>query len=238
MLTPCPPAALARRAARDTSAVAAVEFALVLPLLLVLYVGAVDVTRAVLASRNVTLLSRTVSDLVSQQSTSTPVAASTVSLIFGASSAVMAPYSTTGLKLTVSAVDIKLKSDGRTCCQALVRWSYTQGGTLRACTNPLTQVADGTRAAATNIPASIITANSNGGFNYASGSTSYLIVADISYTYVPFFPTLPPPLGNPSDWFKPGMSRTTWMVPRSPSGPITLASPVVAGTGQSGVVCF
>ena len=190
-----------------------------------------------MASRDVTLLSRTVSDLVSQQSTSSTLPSSTVSLIFGASSAVMAPFSTTGLTLTVSAIDIKLKSD-KTCCQALVRWSYTQGGTLRACTTPLTQVADGTRSAPTNIPASIISANSSGGFNYASGSTSYLIVADVSYTYVPFFPTLPAPFGNPSDWFKSGMSRTTYMVPRSPSGPIALASPITAATGQSGAICF
>ena len=226
------------RAIRDVRGVAAVEFALILPLILVLYVGALDVTRAVLASRNVDVLSRTISDIVSQQSTTNATPSSTVSLIFGAASAVMAPYSTTGLKLTVSAVDIKLKSDGKTCCQALVRWSFTQGGTLRACTTPLTQVADGTQSAPGNIPTSIIAANSNAGFGYASGATSYLVVADVSYTYVPFFPTLPAPLGNPSDWFKAGMSRTTYMVPRSASGPITLASPIVAATGQSGVICF
>ena len=217
--------------------VAAMEFALILPLILIMYVGALDVTRAVLASRNVDLLSRTISDIVSQQPTTAAMPAATVSLIFGAASSVMAPYSTTGLKLTVSAVDIKAKSD-KTCCQALVRWSYTQGGTLRACTNALSQVADGTRSAPGNIPASIIAANNAGGFGYAAGATSYLIVADVSYAYVPFFPTLPPPLGNPSDWFKAGMSRTTYMVPRSTSGPVTLASPLVAGTGQSGVICF
>ena len=224
-------------AIRDVRGVAAVEFALILPLILILYVGALDVTRAVLASRNVDLLSRTISDIVSQQSTTSATSSSTVSLIFGAATSVMAPYSTTGLKLTVSAVDIKLKSD-KTCCQALVRWSYTQGGTLRACTVPLTQVADGTQSAPGNIPASIIAANSNAGFGYAAGATSYLVVADVSYAYVPFFPTLPAPLGNPSDWFKPGMSRTTYMVPRSASGPVTLASPIVAATGQSGVICF
>ena len=211
---------------------------MILPLILVLYVGGVDVTRAVMAARNVNLLSRTLSDLVSQQSTTTALPASTVALIFGAASSVMAPYSTTGLKLTVSAIDIKLNGDGKTCCQAVVRWSYTQGGTLRACTPALTQVADGTRSAPGIIPASIIAANSNAGFGYATGATSYLIVADVSYAYVPFFPTLPAPIGNPSDWFKSGMARTTYMVPRQSSGPITLASPIVAAAGQSGVICF
>ena len=148
---------------RDTCAIAAVEFALVLPLILLLYVGATDVARAVQTSRRLTLLSRTISDLVSQQSTATPTSTSTVSLIFGAATSVMAPYPTTGLKLTVSAVDIKAKTDG-TCCQALVRWSITQSGTLRACTTPLTQVPDGTYGTAANIPSSIILANSRAGF--------------------------------------------------------------------------
>ncbi len=226
-----------RGALADRRGVAAVEFALILPLILLLYVGAVDMTRAVLLGRRLDLLSRTISDLVSQQSTTTPVTSSTVSLIFGAASAVMSPFPTSALNLTVSAVDIKANADG-TCCQALVRWSFTQNGTLRACKTPLTQVADGTYGTAANVPRSIILANSAGGFGYTAGSTSYLIVADVASTYTPFFPTLPAPLGNPSDWFKPGMRRTTYMVPRAPSGTITLATPITTGTGQSGVACF
>ena len=222
---------------RDTRAVAAVEFALILPLILLLYVGAVDVTRAILIGRRLDLLSRTISDLVSQQSTTTPVSSSTLSLIFGAASSVMAPYPTSALNLTVSAVDIKANADG-TCCQAVVRWSFTQNGTLRACTTPLTQVADGSAGTAATIPSSIILANKAAGFGYAAGSASYLIIADVSSTYTPFFPTLPAPLGNPSDWFKGGLHRTTYMVPRASSGTIKLVTPISPGTGQSGVACF
>ena len=137
----------------------------------------------------------------------------------------------------MSAVDIKANTDG-SCCQALVRWSFTQNGTLRACTTPLTQVADGTTQSATTIPKSIILANKAAGFTYTAGATSYLIVADVSSSFTPFFPTLPPPLGNPSDWFKNGMRRTTYMVPRASSGTIKLATPITAGSGQSGVACF
>jgi Flp pilus assembly protein TadG len=226
------------RCTRDRRGIAAVEFAIVVPVILILYVGAADVTRAVQMGRRLDLLSRTLSDLVSQQSTTTPVTASTVGLIFGAATAVMAPFPTSSVTLTVSAVDIKAKSDG-TCCQALVRWSFTQNGTLRACTTPLTQVGNGAPASATTIPSSIILANSTGGFNYLAGSTSYLIIADITGTYTPFFTSLPPPLGNPSTWFQAGMRRTTYMVPRSPTGPIKLATPITGtGPGQSGVVCF
>ena len=224
-----------RRYGRDKRGVAAVEFALILPVILLLYIGAVDVTRSVLTGRRLDQLSRTIADLVSQQPTTTPVTSTTLSLIFGAASSVMSPYPTSGLKLTVSAVDISAKADG-SCCQALVRWSFTQGGTLRPCTPPLTQVADGTYATATTIPSSLILANSAGGFGYRAGATSYLIIADVSSTYAPFFPALP--FVNPSDWFRNGIRRTTYMVPRAPSGTVKLATPIAATTGQSGAICF
>ena len=207
------------------------EFALILPLMLLLYIGIVDVTRGVIASRKLDVLSRTISDLVSQQPTSSgALTTSQVSTIFTAASVIMQPFSTSGIKLTVSAIDIKAKSNN-TCCDALVRWSYTQGGTLRACTTPLVQVANGTPASPLNIPASLITANQNAGFGYTSGSTSYLIIADVSYTYAPIF-------YQAISWFSSGMSKTTYMVPRSATGAVTLNSPVNAPTGQSGTVCF
>ncbi len=219
-----------RRTLADRRGVAAVEFAIIMPLILLMYIGSLDVTRGVMASRKVAILSRTVSDLVSQQATTAPLSTSTVSLIFTAASSIMVPYSTTGLKITASAIDIKAKSDG-TCCQAVVRWSFTQGGTLRACTTPLTQVADGTAPTSTNIPVSIINGTKAGGFGYSSGASSYLIIADVSYTYVPFFQ-------QAVAWFMNGMTKTTYMVPRSTTGPLTLASPIVAATGQSGIACF
>ena len=203
---------------------------MILPLMLIMYIGAYDVTRGVMASRNVDILSRTISDLVAQQSNASSMPSSTISLIFTTASAIMAPYSTTGLTLTVSAVDIKANSNN-TCCQALVRWSYTQSGTLRACTTPLTQVPGNTLLLPTNIPASIINANQNAGYGYTSGLSSYLIIADVTYTYVPLF-------SQAVTWFSKGMSKTTFMVPRSASGPLTLASPVNAASGQSGQICF
>lgn len=225
-----PDAARIARTFADRRGVAAVEFALIVPLLLLMYLGSLDVTRGVMASRKVDILSRTISDLVAQQTTVSATPSSTVALIFTTAAAIMAPYTTTGLKLTVSAVDIKANSNG-TCCQALVRWSYAQGGSLRACTTPLIQAADGTPPAPTNIPASIINANKNAGYGYTTGQSSYLIIADVSYTYVPFFQ-------RAVAWFSAGMTKTTYMVPRSASGPITLASPVNAAVGQSGAICF
>ena len=220
----------ARRIAADRKGVAAVEFAFLMPVMIIMYVGVVDVTRGVIASRKLDVLSRTISDLVSQQPTSQTTSISTLSTIFTAASAVMQPYNTAGITLTVSAVDIKAKSNN-TCCDALVRWSYTQGGTLRACTTPLTQVPNGTVPTPTNIPVALITANQTAGYGYTSGLTSYVIVADVAYTYKPIF-------FQAISWFSAGMHKTTYMVPRSASGPVTIANPSGAPVGQSGVICF
>ena len=54
--------------AADTRAVAAVEFALLLPVMLTLYIGSVEVSQALSVDRKVVLLSRTVGDLTTQSS--------------------------------------------------------------------------------------------------------------------------------------------------------------------------
>ena len=75
--------------ARDERGVSAVEFALLLPLMLALYLGAVELSQGIAADRKVTLTSRTVADLVSQV-TNINNAGMTNSL--NAAAAVMAPY--------------------------------------------------------------------------------------------------------------------------------------------------
>lgn len=109
--------------AGDQRGVSAVEFAMLLPLMLTLYLGTVEVSQGIGADRKVTLTARTVADLVSQV-TSIDNAGVTNSL--NAASAVMAPYPSTNLKVTVSSV--KIDKDGK----ATVDWSDTLNGTARA----------------------------------------------------------------------------------------------------------
>ena len=227
------------RLLRDRRGVAAVEFAMILPVMLLLYIGIIDVSRGVIASRKLNLLSRTISDLVSQQPTTNAVPIATLSNIFTAAAAIMQPYGSTGLTMTVSAVDIRVKSDNKTCCDAVVHWTYTQGGQLRPCGaaagasggTTLTQVPNGTKPAVSNIPSSVITANQSAGYNYVGGQTSYIIITDATYTYKPIF-------SQAVAWFSQGMAKTTYMVPRSPSGAVTIANPSSAPSGQSGTICF
>jgi Flp pilus assembly protein TadG len=109
--------------ARDERGVSAVEFALLLPLLLTLFLGAVEVSQGIAADRKVTLTARTVADLVSQAQSLT---SSDMTNSLAAASAVMAPYPDGNLKTTVSSV--KIDASGN----ATVDWSATKNGTARA----------------------------------------------------------------------------------------------------------
>ncbi len=54
---------------RDTRGVAAVEFALILPLLLLLYIGSVEATLLYTTDRGVATIASTVADLVARSKT-------------------------------------------------------------------------------------------------------------------------------------------------------------------------
>jgi Flp pilus assembly protein TadG len=115
--------------ARDERGVSAVEFALLLPLMLTLYLGVVEVSQGIAADRKVTLTARTVADLVSQAQSLT---ASDMTNSLTAASAVMAPYPDGNMKATVSSV--KIDSNGN----ATVEWSESKNGTKRATGSTIT----------------------------------------------------------------------------------------------------
>ncbi len=112
-----------RRLIADERGMSAVEFALLLPLMLTLYLGAVEVSQGIAADRKVTLTARTIGDLVSQVSS---IGNSDMTNALNASSAVMAPFPVGNLKVTVTSV--KIDSTGK----ATVDWSDTLNGTARA----------------------------------------------------------------------------------------------------------
>lgn len=112
---------LARRFCRACNGSSAVEFALILPLLLLLYLGGVEISQAVSIDRKLTLLARTVSDLVAQAATVTD---DDLELIFDAAEAILAPYPANA-RVVVSSI---VTQDGN----STVRWSSTRGGTARA----------------------------------------------------------------------------------------------------------
>jgi Flp pilus assembly protein TadG len=141
-----------RRFLADKRGVSAVEFAMLLPLMVTLYLGGVEVSSAVAIDRKMTLVARTLGDLVAQ---ATSVDNSAMTSILSATTAVMAPYPDTNLKITVSSIQIN--SQG----VAKISWSDTKNGTARSIGSIVT------------LPAAL---------NVASTS---LIWAEASYAYTP-----------------------------------------------------
>jgi Flp pilus assembly protein TadG len=105
----------ARDFLRDKTGIAAVEFAFILPLMLVLFFGTVEFSQGVAVDRKVTIMARTLADLTSQN---TSVTSTQLTNFFKASTAIMTPYSAQPLNSTVS----ELYVDPSTLA-ARVQWS-------------------------------------------------------------------------------------------------------------------
>jgi Flp pilus assembly protein TadG len=101
-----------RHLKRDTRGVAAVEFALILPVMLAMYLGMVEMTQGVNINRKVTLLSRTLADLAAQAST---INNGDSTNIFAAASQVMQPYPMTGAGMLIVSAIIKNDSTVQFC---------------------------------------------------------------------------------------------------------------------------
>ena len=104
----------------DTRAVAAVEFAIVAPFMLLLYVGGVELGNGLAISVKVSETAHTVADLVSRNAC---VTSSTLNTMLGASTATIAPYSSANASVVVS--EISTDANGK----ATVTWSQALNGT-------------------------------------------------------------------------------------------------------------
>ena len=114
-----------RNLARDNSGIAATEFAVIVPIMLVMFFGTVEFSSGVAVDRKVTIMARTLSDLTSQ---STTVADTDMTNFFAAGVGIMTPYSATPIRATIS----ELFVDPATLV-ARVQWSKSyQGATARA----------------------------------------------------------------------------------------------------------
>jgi Flp pilus assembly protein TadG len=111
---------LVARFAQDKRGVSAVEFAMLLPLMITLYLGSVEVSQGIAIDRKVTLTTRTVADLASQVSS---INNADMTNLLNASASVITPYDVARLRVTVSAVEIDANG------VAKVKWSDTLNGT-------------------------------------------------------------------------------------------------------------
>jgi Flp pilus assembly protein TadG len=112
---------LARAAWRfgpDRRAVAAVEFALILPVMLVFYLGTAELTQFLNANAKVAATADTVGNLVTRMKT---IDGTSMGNVFAISSAVMNPFAIGPLSLKVTAVRVDARGRGT------VHWSRVRG---------------------------------------------------------------------------------------------------------------
>jgi Flp pilus assembly protein TadG len=157
------------RLARDRRGVSAVEFALIAPVMIGLYLGCVEISEGVAADRKVNLIAGTLANLASSCSSSNANAGgcpnnimSTTEMnnILDASSAIIAPFSASNLTMTVSCLSIDANK------VVTVKWSETRNGTKRT---------------------SFAFDSSNSALTGSTGSNYpiLLILSEVSYAYTP-----------------------------------------------------
>jgi Flp pilus assembly protein TadG len=109
-----------RRIARDQRGVSAVEFALLAPVMVGLYLGCVEISEGVGADRKVSLTAAALANLTSQAQT---LSTTDMTNILDASGAIIVPYSASLLKMTVTCLKIDANKN------VTVKWSVTRNGT-------------------------------------------------------------------------------------------------------------
>ncbi len=141
---------------RDKKGLAAVEFALIAPVMVMMFYGATELSSAVDCNSRVSRVSSTVADLVAQETT---VATTDTTNIFNAANAILYPYASANAKIVVSS----LVADATTG-KVTVAWSDAQN-TAKRTTPPA------------NIPSGILPAGSS--VIYAE--VTYVFTPAVSY---------------------------------------------------------
>jgi Flp pilus assembly protein TadG len=108
-----------KSAGRDTSGVAALEFAMIAPIMFFGLVGTLEMSQAITVDRRVTQISSTISDLVARErnSDTDPLDTAKLNGMMSIMDALIAPYDKTHLKVTVANIGARVDdaADTRVC---------------------------------------------------------------------------------------------------------------------------
>jgi len=147
-------ASVFRRFVASRRAVAAIEFAMVVPILLLMLLASFDAGNGIAIYMKVRSATYALDAITNQY---TMIQSSDMTSIVGATSVILAPYSSSPIVVTISQIAISNKG------VATVSWSYSQGGTA------LSQ-------------GSVVTVPTN-----LNVDSTYLIFAQVSYKFTPVF---------------------------------------------------
>lgn len=145
---------LLRRLIRDERGLSAVEFALILPIMVLLYCGLAEIMLSMMAERRASHAASAVGDLVAQSVSSVSSADVNQMLYVGVAS--MRPFPTTDLSMRVTSVQADVNAVPK------VIWSKAQGPSL-------TKLNNGTTV--TSFPANLLAASDS------------VIMAEVKYSY-------------------------------------------------------
>lgn len=153
------PARLCRRFVASTRAIAAIEFAIVMPVLALMFFGTFDAGRAIAIYMKIRSATFAIDAITNQYTT---VQTSDLQSIAGAAAVILAPYPSSTSVLTVTVSQVKITAANT----ATVSWSYSLGGSARS------------RGSAVTTPGTLST---------CSSYPCYLIFGEMSYQYTPMF---------------------------------------------------
>ncbi|MFI4974389.1 MAG: TadE/TadG family type IV pilus assembly protein [Caulobacterales bacterium] len=145
-----------RRLRADRGGVAAVEFALIAPVLMLMYFGVAELTLAMMAQRQAAHAASSIGDLVAQSASTTQAE---VTEIFAIGDAIVEPFPTTPLQMRVTSISADANGD------TTVAWSQASG------------MAAFTKNQTISVPANIVSANQS----VIRSDTSYTFTSPVSY---------------------------------------------------------
>lgn len=154
--------ALERRWREDRKGVAAIEFAFIVPIMFVMFVGAVELSQAITVDRRVTQAASSVADLVARKETS--ISQTEIGDMMKIGGYIMAPYAQAPMQVIVR--NVSSSSANATNTKQSWQCTFSAAGTnpapVCACMNE-----------AYTIPPGLVSTNDS------------VVVAEVNYTYTP-----------------------------------------------------
>jgi Flp pilus assembly protein TadG len=150
-----------RNLQHDQSGLAAVEFVLILPIMLLLFLGSFETTNLVLAYMKLEASAETATDLVAQTRVNTVLQSTDFTNITNAAKQVLSPLPTSGTLLKIAFASVTYNTGS-----AVIDW-HTE-------VNSATPITTGT------IPNNVSLANLG---NQTNGSTDSVIIVTLTYSY-------------------------------------------------------
>lgn len=150
-----------RNLGHNQSGLAAVEFALILPIMLLLFLGSFETTNLVLAYMKLEASAETAADLVAQTRVNIVLQSTDFTNMTDAAKQVLSPLPTSGTLLKIAFASVTYNTGS-----AVIDWH--------------TEVNSATAITTANIPNNVSLTNLG---NQASGSTDSVIIVRLTYSY-------------------------------------------------------